>query len=223
MSKKKQCSSTVNKSRRSFLQKSSVVLGSTLIASPALASSKTCHPTSQDIVGPFYRFGAPFKAKLAGPDEPGERIILKGTVYAADCKTPLPGALIEFWQANSKGEYDINKPGNFTDTSTFNLRTKLYTNEKGQYEIETIMPGRYSIPPNLPGLEEFAGETRPAHIHFKVTESLHIPLTSQMYFKGDPYIAHDPWAREKPDMAIDLQKDGELSRGVFDIVLAQGL
>jgi len=39
----------------------------------------------------------------------------------------------------------------------------LYTNEKGQYEIETIIPSRYPVPPNLPGLEKYAGLTRPAH------------------------------------------------------------
>ena len=84
------------------------------------------------------------------------------------------------------------------------------------------MPGRYPIPPNLPGLEKYAGLMRPAHIHFRVSESLHIPLTTQLYFKDDPYIAKDPWASSKPSLAIGLKQDGELLRGVFDLVLARG-
>jgi len=109
-----------------------------------------------------------------------------------------------------------------TNEST-GFTTATLTNEKGQYQIETIVPGRYPVPPNLPGFEKYAGLTRPAHIHFRVIESLHIPLTAQLYFKGDPFIAKDPWAGHKQSLAIDLKQDGNLQRGVFDIALARGL
>jgi catechol 1,2-dioxygenase len=99
----------------------------------------------------------------------------------------------------------------------------MYTNERGQYEIETVMPGRYPVPPNLPGLEQYAGLTRPAHIHFRVIDSLHVPVTTQLYFKGDPYIAGDPFASQKSTLAIGLRQDGPRRRGVFDIVLGRGL
>jgi catechol 1,2-dioxygenase len=210
-------------SRRTFLHSSAVILGGGLLAGPAFAAEEACRATESEIVGPFYRFGAPFRSRLAGPDEPGDRLVLTGTVFSSDCRTPLPGALIEVWQANHDGLYDTNKPANFTETTSFHLRGMLYTNEKGQYEIETIMPGRYPVPPNLPGLEKYAGLTRPAHIHFRVIESLHVPVTTQLYFKGDPFIANDPWAGHKPSLAIDLKQDGKLRRGVFDVVLARGL
>lgn len=209
-------------SRRTFLHRSAVILGGALLAGPAFAAKRECRPTEFEIVGPFYRFGAPFRARLASPDEPGDRLILTGTVFSSDCRTPLPGALIEVWQANNAGLYDTNEPGNFTEASTFHLRGMLYTNEKGQYEIETVMPGRYPVPPNLPGLEKYAGLMRPAHIHFRVMESLHVPLTTQLYFKGDPFIAKDPWAGHKQSLAIGLKQDGKLRRGVFDIVLDRG-
>ena len=99
----------------------------------------------------------------------------------------------------------------------------MYTNEQGQYKIETIVPGRYAIPPGIPGLEKWAGHTRPAHIHFRVMESVHSPVTTQLYFKGDPFIADDPWADHKPSLAIDLTQDGNVQRGVFDIVLDNAL
>ena len=200
-----------------------MILGGGLLAGSAFAAKQGCQTTESEILGPFYRFGAPFRSRLAGPDEPGDRLLLAGTVFSSDCRTPLPGALIEVWQANHAGLYDTNKPGNFTEATTFHLRGMLYTNEKGQYEIETIVPGRYTVPPNLPGLEKYAGQTRPAHIHFRVLESLHVPVTTQLYFKGDPFIAKDPWADHKPSLAIDLRQEGKLRRGVFDMVLARAL
>lgn len=216
-------------SRRSFFQSSAMLLGGALLAEPSAASDATaaaaqgCRPTEPDILGPFYRFGAPFQSKLAGPDEPGERLTVSGTVYSSDCRTPLPGALIEVWQANHAGVYDTNQPGNFTEQTAFRLRGLLQTDKQGRYEIETVMPGRYPIPPDLPGLERYAGVTRPAHIHFRVMESLHIPLTTQLYFRGDPFIGADPWAKHKPSLAIGLKQEGQYLRGVFDFVLARGL
>ena len=208
--------------RRVFLRGSAAMLVGVIAAGPAFAASD-CRITESDILGPFYRFGAPSRTRLAGPDEAGDRLVLSGTVFSSDCRTPLPGTLIEVWQANTAGLYDTSTPGNFTETTTFPLRGMLQTNDKGQYEIETIVPGRYPIPPNLPGLEKYAGLTRPAHVHFRVMESLHVPLTTQLYFKGDPFLANDPWAGRKPSLAIDLKQDGALRRGVFDIVLARGM
>ena len=210
-------------SRRCFLHGGAVMLGGALLAVPAFGATGECRVTEAEILGPYYRFGTPFQTRLAGPDEPGDRLILTGTVFSSDCRTPVPGALIEVWQANSAGLYDTSKPGNFTEVSSFRLRGMMYTNEKGGYEIETIVPGRYPVPPNLPGLEKYGGITRPAHIHFRVMDSLHVPLTTQLYFKGDPFLANDPWAGRKNTLAIDLEQDGQRRRGVFDIVLASGL
>ena len=208
-------------SRRTFLR-GGIALGGALLAGRAQSAAADCRATESDIIGPFYRFGAPFRSRLVDASEPGDRLVVSGTVLSADCRTPIPGALVEVWQANHAGVYDTNLPGNFTEVTTFHLRGMLYTNEQGRYEIETIMPGRYPIPPNLPGLEKYAGLTRPAHVHFRVMESLHVPLTTQLYFKGDPFLANDPWAGHKPGLAIDLTPDGQAKHGVFDIVLARG-
>ncbi|MGQ0383706.1 MAG: dioxygenase family protein [Gammaproteobacteria bacterium] len=188
-----------------------------------MAGSHSCRLTQSEVLGPFYRFNAPFQAKLAGPDEPGQRLILSGMVRGPDCKTPLPGTLIEVWQANHAGHYDTATPGNFTDDGNFHLRGMLATDSGGRYEIETVVPGSYPIPPGLPGLEQYAGLTRAAHIHFRVIHGLHVPVTTQLYFQGDPYLAGDPWGRTKPSLAIALKKDGAIRRGNFDFVLGNGL
>jgi catechol 1,2-dioxygenase len=141
---------------------------------------------------------------------------------SSDCRSRLPNTFIEIWQANNAGLYDTDKPGNFTERGDFHLRGMMLTDQQGTYEFETIMPGRYPVPPNLPGLEKYAGLTRPAHIHFRVSEALHVPLTTQLYFKDDPHIPKDPWASRKPSMAIGLKQDGKFLRGNLDIVLARG-
>ena len=208
--------------RRVVLQGLASVLGCAVTPSAFAAAAKSCRLTEPDIIGPFYRFGAPFQTQLAGPNEPGERLIISGKVYSSDCRSRLPNTLVEIWQANKAGAYDTDKPGNFTERGDFHLRAMMLTDQQGNYEFETIMPGTYPIPPNLPGLEQYAGLTRPAHIHFRVSESLHVPLTTQLYFKEDPHIAKDPWASRKPSMAIGLKQDGKFLRGNLDIVLARG-
>jgi len=210
-------------SRRKFLSRNATILGGAIVAGPVVAAEQACRMTQAEVMGPFYRFGAPFRAQLAGPGEPGQRIIIRGTVYGPDCKTPLPETLLDIWQANAEGVYDTETPGNFTEEVDFHMRGMLYTDENGNYEIETVMPGRYGVPPGLPGLEEYAGLTRPAHIHVKAMHGMHVPVTTQLYFAGDPHIASDPWASRKPSLAIELEDDGDLQRGTFDFVLASGL
>jgi catechol 1,2-dioxygenase len=209
-------------SRRKLLLRTAAGAAGGLLAGPAAVFAQQCRPTAPDVLGPFYRGGAPARAKLADVDEAGDVLVLSGTVYAPDCRTPLPGALLDVWQADSKGLYDIGKPANLTERERFHLRGRLLTDAQGRYEIETIVPGSYPIPPGLPGLEQFAGRMRPAHIHFLVMHPMFGPLTTQLYFKGDPHLGEDPWA--KPSLAIDLvsKAAGGITRrqGTFDIVLA---
>jgi catechol 1,2-dioxygenase len=210
-------------SRRTLLRGTATVMAGGLLGIPATGFAQQCLPTASDVLGPFYRAGAPARAKLTDPGEPGETLVLSGTVYGPDCRTPLPGALLDVWQADHAGLYDIKEPASLTDRTPIRLRGRLLTDAQGRYEIETIVPGRYPIPPGLPGLEQYAGRTRPAHVHFLVMHPLFGPLTTQLYFKGDPYLSQDPWA--KPSLAIALESQGigtaKRVRGVFDIFLAR--
>ncbi len=52
---------------------------------------------------------------------------------------------------------------------------RLLSNEKGEYNFNTILPGSYKVSKDF---------TRTPHIHFKVT-SKQKQLTTQMYFKGN--------------------------------------
>lgn len=212
-------------SRRMFLQRGALTFGAAAVGLPALAAAKECLLTEQEILGPMYNYGAPsFQVKLADDDEPGQKLMLRGTVYSADCRTPLPGTLIEIWQADDKGAYDKKRPGDFLEPPPpFHLRGMLKADAGGRYEIQTIVPGAYPIPPGIPGLEKYGGLTRARHIHIKVLPFLNVALTTQLYFKGDEHLPSDPWGGHKPSLALDLKQDGKFMIGAFDFVLGTGL
>ena len=188
----------VGVSRRQFLQRSASTVGAAVVGGlPALAAANECKPTEQDILGPMYNYGASmFQVKLASDDEPGQKLMLRGSVLSEDCRTPLPGTLIEIWQANDEGHYDKKRPGDFLEPSPpFHLRGMLRADANGRYEIQTIVPGAYPIPPGVPGLEQYGGLTRARHIHIKVLPFLSVALTTQLYFNGDEHLPTDPWGR----------------------------
>src|SRR5262245_52016241 len=64
------------------------------------------NPTTTDILGPYYRPGAPFRSNINPPDFEGRSLHLSGTIYRNDGLTPNKDCFIEIWQCNSGGEYD---------------------------------------------------------------------------------------------------------------------
>jgi catechol 1,2-dioxygenase len=173
------------------------------------ADAGTCEPTGSDVEGPFHVDGAPDRTQLAGPNEPGERLVIEGTVLEADCTTPVAGAVLDVWQADADGNY--HDAGD-----DYRLRGQMMTNANGEYQFETIRPGHYPL----------GGSTRPAHIHFTITKPGLQPLTTQLYFAGDPFLMpNDPCGNGcnsgDPTLIIDLveETDPDQFRGTFDIVM----
>src|SRR5215203_6053484 len=81
--------------------------------------SADCKPTHPDMLGPFYEPGAPVRTRV------GSGYVLSGAVLAAaECK-PIPNAHIEFWLANSRGEYDDAH------------RATVLAGERGEYRFES--------------------------------------------------------------------------------------
>ncbi|HSI90395.1 MAG TPA: hypothetical protein VK927_04720, partial [Adhaeribacter sp.] len=62
--------------------------------------------TTNDILGPFYRPGAPLRPDLTFGGLKGNRILVSGKVLRADCATPIKNALVEIWHCDTEGEYD---------------------------------------------------------------------------------------------------------------------
>lgn len=155
--------------RRALLSSLAAVSGAGLLW-PLRGWSQACSPTGSDTLGPFHIPGAPHTMQLAGPDEPGDPLTVTGRVLAADCLSPLAGALLDLWQADAEGNYHGKE--------NYRLRGHLRTDESGAFTFATIVPGRYKLD----------GGYRPSHIHLIVSHPLHQSLTTQLYFKGDPYL-----------------------------------
>jgi len=170
--------------------------------------------TGGDIEGPFYRKGAPLQSKLAGKDEVGKRLSVRGFVVKGPSCVPVAGAVLDVWQATAEGRYDNDDPRNPPAKDSFRLRGRVKTDAKGRFEFLTIWPGRYKIGPQ---------RWRPAHLHLKVSAPGCESLTTQLYFKGDPHNAKDPWfdASRALDPKVDPKAKGDQKLWVatYEVVL----
>ena len=169
--------------------------------------------TEDNILGPYYREGAPFRAKVTPPLVKGTTLVVRGRVWGFDTKKPLPGAILDIWQADADGRYDNDDPANPPAKGVFVNRTRVMTDETGYYEYETIHPGQYKIGPNT---------WRPAHIHYLVRKAGYTPLVTQLYFKGDKFNAVDEFIKPSLIITLEMVKAGvgAIESGVFDVVLA---
>jgi protocatechuate 3,4-dioxygenase, beta subunit len=88
------------------------------------------------------------KAQIAPEKEPGERLLISGTIYRADGVTPAQNIVLFAYQTDATGYY--NK-----EDDAFNPRLRGWakTDSEGHYEFRTIKPGAYPH------------RNTPAHIH----------------------------------------------------------
>jgi protocatechuate 3,4-dioxygenase beta subunit len=175
-------------SRRKLLS-NGVALGGSVAA--LLASGKAlaemCLFTTPQGEGPYYpEHGIDRDADLVqlvpgAPPATGQVIFIDGKVTDGDCR-PIPGALVEIWQACATGKYNHSGDTHAAVLDpNFQYWGKTRSNADGTYRFRSILPGRY---PN-------GGNTyRPAHVHFKVHAAGFYSLTTQMYF--DPRSYDDP-------------------------------
>jgi protocatechuate 3,4-dioxygenase beta subunit len=136
----------------------------------------------------------------AGTGKPatGERIIVTGRVYDENAN-PVPGVIMEIWQANACGRYVHWRETAFPAPLDPNFLGvgQCVTNEDGEYRFLTIKPGPYPWG-NHPNA------WRPAHIHISILgPSLGSRLVTQMYFQDDPLFAFDPIYLSVPEHARD--------------------
>ncbi|GAB4157165.1 MAG: hypothetical protein Tsb009_34180 [Planctomycetaceae bacterium] len=183
---------------------------------PDIQPAGKWEPSHVDILGPYFLKGAPFRGKVTPPLEPGKLLVMRGRVWGFDTKKPIANALLDVWQADAKGNYDLTDPRKPPAKNRFRNRIRLLTDEDGFYEYETIRPGAYRIGPGPNGF-------RPSHIHYMVQARGYKKLITQMYFAGDRHLKTDRWARQS-NLIIQPQKvkvtAGTYEQGRFDIVLA---
>lgn len=104
-----------------------------------------------------------------GSNEKGQKLIVTGTVFQLDGKTPAKDVVIYYWQTDSEGYYSP-KPGMDERAKRHgHIRGWVKTGEDGKYTINTIRPAPY---PN---------DVLPAHIHLAIKE----PDVENEYYTDD--------------------------------------
>ena len=195
-----------------------VTLALTLaVAGGAWAASLA--PTPEQTPGPFYPSVLP-------EDRDSDLVVIKGrdaralgTVLLLSGRVtdtsgnPVGEALVEIWQADSYGRYLLPKDGApGRRDPNFQGYGQSRTDAAGAYGFRTIRPVPY--------------ESRPPHIHFKITHPGYRPLVTQMYVVGEPG-REDPsyfgGQRIRDALSVTLRHAEGVEAGAlaarFDIVL----
>ena len=115
------------------------------------------------------------RAIIAGPEEPGERLVISGRAFAPDGKTPVAGITVYAYQTDATGHY--TKTGALRPPR---LQGWARTNSDGRFEFVTIRPAPYP------------GRTIPAHVHF-ILWGAGYPRQwiEELRFEGDPYVTRE--------------------------------
>jgi len=158
------------------------------------AAELTLTPTQ--IEGPYYKIGSPPRSSLIEPGITGTPLVLTGRVLNERGK-PIPGAVLDFWQSDDRGNYDM--VGNL-------LRGHVFTDGEGHYSLETIVPACYK-------------PRQARHIHVKV-QAVSRPYTTQLYFSDDPQRANDNYYQKQLEVQVEDLPDGH-KRGAYDFVIRQ--
>jgi protocatechuate 3,4-dioxygenase beta subunit len=108
--------------------------------------------------GPYFAAGSPRRRNLREPGMPGILLTLRGRVHDVNCR-PVSRALLDFFQADSRGRYDRRE---------IRLHGHQFTDERGRYVLRTIVPNHYLH--------------RPPHIHVRVQAANGPILTTELFF-----------------------------------------
>ncbi|WP_030322769.1 intradiol ring-cleavage dioxygenase [Streptomyces sp. NRRL B-3229] len=189
--------------------------------------------TESTVLGPFHMTESPVRAlgddiDLVGGTGP---CVVSGRVRSAD-GTPLPGAVLDVWQADDQGFYDVQQP----DVQPAGNGRGLFTADaEGRFWFRTCVPAPYPIPTDGPvgDLLRATGRHpyRPAHIHFIVGAEGHTPVTTHIFVAGSDYLDSDAVFAVKrslvqdfavtddPSLAAEFGVPNPFRHARFDLVL----
>jgi protocatechuate 3,4-dioxygenase, beta subunit len=93
-----------------------------------------------------------------GWNERGQKLLITGTIYQLDGKTPAPNVIVYYWQTDANGYYSPAKGMDEQAARHGHIRGWVKTTNQGKYSVYTIRPAPY---PN---------RDIPAHIHISIKE-----------------------------------------------------
>lgn len=225
---------TCTDTRQEFILLSDV-LGVSMLVETLNADRAGAGATESTVLGPFHMTESPVRELGADIDlvGGGEPCVVSGRVRSAD-GTPLPGAVLDVWQANAEGYYDVQQP----DVQPPGNGRGLFTADaEGRFWFRTCVPSPYPIPTDGPvgDLLRATGRHpyRPAHIHFIASAEGYAPVTTHIFVAGTDYLDSDAVFAVKKSLVQDFAEtdDPVLARefGVpnpfrharFDLVLGE--
>jgi hydroxyquinol 1,2-dioxygenase len=208
------------------------VLGVTMLVD-AINHRTATEATDSTVLGPFHMVASPRRELGDTVDlvATGEPCVVTGRVLSLD-GSPLAGALVDVWQADDHGFYDVQQPGTQPQGNGRGLFT---CDDDGRFWFRTVTPSPYPIPTDGPvgRLLTATGRHpyRPAHIHFIVAADGHLPVTTHIFVAGSPYLDSDAvfavkqrlitdFARvDDPDQAAAFGVEAPFRHAQFDVVL----
>ena len=192
--------------RQEFILLSDVLGVSMLV--DAVNNRKPSGASESTVMGPFYVEGAPALEMGANIclDQKGEDMLIKGRIQDID-GNPIKDALIDVWQANDEGFYDVQQKGIQPD---FNLRGLFRTGGDGEYWFRAVKPKYYPIPNDGP-VGKLLGQlgrhpNRPAHLHYIIKADGFESLTTHIFDPDDPYIGSDAVFGVKESLLAKFEK-----------------
>ena len=217
--------------RQEFILLSDVLGVSMLVID--LNNKQVSQATASTVFGPFFFEGSP---RYANGDDvangaSGEPCYMQGRVLSTTGE-PLPDALIEIWQADDHGFYDVQ----YKESSQVRGRGHLYSDREGYYSFWSVRPEAYPIPDDGPvgQLLDAANRSpmRPAHVHFMIKVPGYKTLITHVFKEGDRYLDSDAvfgvkrslisnFERHEPGTAPDGKKmDAPFYTMRYDFLLA---
>ncbi|MCW2912140.1 MAG: alcohol dehydrogenase [Actinomycetia bacterium] len=180
-----------------------------------LTNSRTPGTTPSAVLGPFYVDGPP-EIALGADIAQG----LDGTPLWVDTRVtgtdglPVAGAVVDVWQSNKDGFYDVQLP----EIDGPVLRARLRTDEQGRICFWTILPSQYPIPEDGPVGQMLAAvgrhPYRAPHLHFMIAAAGHRRLITQLFVKGGSYLDSDTVFGVKDQLIVDFAaQDGPTPDG----------
>ncbi|WP_030930831.1 intradiol ring-cleavage dioxygenase [Streptomyces sp. NRRL S-646] len=169
--------------------------------------------TESTVLGPFHMTESPIRELGADIDlvGGGEPCVVSGRVLSRD-GTSLPGAVLDVWQANAEGYYDVQQP---EVQPAGNGRGLFTTDAEGRFWFRTCVPSPYPIPTDGPvgDLLRATGRHpyRPAHIHFIASAVEHTPVTTHIFVAGSDHLDSDAVFAVKASLVKDFTESDDPS------------
>jgi protocatechuate 3,4-dioxygenase, beta subunit len=154
-----------------------------------------------------------WQTTMVSADEPGEPLIVSGTIFQPDGATPASGVMLYVYHTDARGYYS-ERDGDGGPPRP-RLKGWMKTGPDGRYEFRTIVPASYP------------GSRNPAHIHGSLSgPSYPERWIEEFWFEDDAFITTEMRSKVKgtgrfsPILTLRRGEDG-VRLGTRDFKLEQ--